>query len=182
MHELFRYHSRDICSQISDNKIFWVSLISAIITFFAVLSGLFKEWFLSILFKPKLIFKAAKTVSQSNSYFMYRLLVFNDGQAAAHDVRAIVSNVTIPINLNWTHINNITRDISKKEPAYLDVIKEENGKLYFYSAGSVIDLPEYSLSNSKKIKITIDFFEINCSLQKVTLELNPLDKTLTVVS
>ena len=187
---------------ICDNKEFFVDLLLAFFTFLVVFVALFGNWLRSIIFKPKLIFKSVETVPQvqyieerkespvvtggiinyhKQKYTMYRALVINDGCAPARNVRALITNIPQPLNLYWTHIDKITRDISKKELAYLDVIQETNGEYYFYRWANIIDLPEYKLSNTNPKEIKIDFFEKNHVLQSVRLKLDPVTKTLEVL-
>lgn len=122
---------------------------------------------------------------------MYRLLVKNKNGifiAPAENVRASIifanKDLTLSIPLTWTHVDKDTRDISKGESAYLDVIRADVDPYIhkFYSKiGEVIGSPEYTLENVNKTKITIAFFEKNSELKKVNLELDPVEKTLKVL-
>jgi hypothetical protein len=191
MNEFFLHHGQKYVYLLTDNKEFFISLILAVITFLAVIVALFGDWFRSLIFKPKLKFETVPSVPQVikkeekgiiivEHYTMYRLLVRNIG-SPARDVRALITNVVQPLNLYWTNIDKITRDISKKEPAYLDIIQEKNGKLYFYPWAEIIDLSDYKLSNSKPTEIKIEFFEKDRALQSVKIKLDPVAKTLKVL-
>lgn len=177
-------------------KIEWVGLsVAWLVGIGAIMQAQIIRWF----FPPELCFKETKPVPQiefiekrevsdiiSNGilkyteikYTMYRIAVVNNGHAPARDIRALVTGIDLPLNLYWTHINKITRDISCGETAYLDVIQENNGKFKFYPLGHMINLPEYEFSSIGPKEIKIEFFEKDGDLQSVKLKFDPVAKAL----
>ncbi len=164
----------------------------AIGTFLAVLVALFGEKIKDLIFRPKLIFKPAKVLSQIQGaqaggairYSMYRILVKNIG-SPAYDVRASVvfvnKELPLAIPLNWTHIDFDTRDISREESVYLDIFQKFGSSIYFYGwRDKLIDSEEYKLANNKKSEIKIAFFERNRKLQSISLLLDPINETLNL--
>jgi len=153
------------------------------LTFLAILVALFGDWLRTHIFKPRFTFRTAPPIPQlfgGEKYTMYRVLVINAG-SAAQEVRALITSLTQPLNLQWTHFDGITRDISKNEQVYLDVIQEKNGKIFYYPWGDIIDVKEDILSDSKATEIKIQFNEKNCALGSVRLKFDPIAKTLEVI-
>lgn len=176
--------------------------ISAIGTLLAVVAALFGDQIRNFLFKPRLVFSSALPIPQKQlvtimhgkdkierelEYTMYRLLIKNIGFAPAANVRALIiakdnSPLPLPVPLTWTHHDVDARDISRFEPAYLDILQELGENFLFYSQrDKLINLPEYKLSNDSLTVLEIAFYESNRTLQSVLLKLDPRNKTLVVV-
>lgn len=69
-------------------------------------------------------------------FIFHRLIVKNIGKVAGKEVRVLLTYVKVPENfisvpLDWTHWKTNSRDISRGEPAYIDVLhKKENATQY----------------------------------------------------
>ncbi len=132
----------------------WVAL-SAIGTLLAVVVAVIGiEEVRSFVFRPVIRRKAPELVRTEHrregkeTLIYHRLIVTNikwwRGKLA-RDVRVLLTydkngqpppDGFIPIPLRWTYWNSFTRDISRGEPAYLDVFEEKNnekgGKDYYF--------------------------------------------------
>lgn len=149
-----------------------VSIISAIITFFAVLVALFKDWFWEKIKKPILSVKfemgppfCIKTKAQfseqqptQHDVYYFRLKIDNEGTQTANRVQVYVNKVSRkhtddlyyderqfqPMNLKWSNTNN---------PAiYVPHILPNMGK--FCDLGHIID-PIYRQYYSSSLGVTI---------------------------
>lgn len=171
-------------------------IASMVALFIAICGDALRKFFI----RPSLVFSNVDVIIQKETvplmklggmYYMYRLLVKNENGifiAPAENVRASIifanKDLPLPIPLTWTHIDKDTRDISKGESAYLDVIQAsvDPYKHKFYSKiDGIISSPEYTLKNVDKTKIKIAFFEKNSELKTVDLELDPVEKTLKLL-
>ncbi len=107
--------------------------ISAIGTISLGAIAIFREQIQNIIFKPKLIpieiVKTYQRTGMHNSIFQ-RLIIKNIGRRAAREVRVLLTYKNapknfIPVPLAWTHWQKSSRDISRGEPAYIDVLQKE---------------------------------------------------------
>lgn len=175
------------------------SLSPLIASIVALIIAIWGDNIRRIFIKPFLIFSEVEAVPQINSslgttHMMLRLAVKNKNNfftAPARNLRASITyikngEISLPMPLTWTHIEKDSRDISKGEVAYLDVIKYNPSDSSFYRFHSKMDgligLPEYFLSRNEKTEIRISFFEENSELKTVRLELNPKSHRLKVIS
>lgn len=183
----------------NNSLIDWLNFsVSLLIVLVAIFAATWNDVWKYKILKPKLLFKSVKPTPQieyleiegektavnaclKKEYTMYRILVINDGSSSAKNVRALVTSITQPLNMYWTHINTTTRDISKDEPAYLDIIKETEENAFFYPWGKIINLPEYELSKNEITKIKIEFFGKDSALGSVVAEFDPKNKTLNIL-
>lgn len=161
--------------------------------------AVFGESFKKCILKPSLLFEEVKKIEQretcdpaeyryNGSYIIYRLLVKNENNfltATAKNIRASVVTINeklpLPIPLNWTHIDKDTRDISKGEPVYLDVIvvPTENKNYELYSrVNKVISSYENILKSNEINKIEIAFFEENNELKSINLVFDKKEERL----
>ncbi|KUK66645.1 MAG: hypothetical protein XD85_0058 [Parcubacteria bacterium 34_609] len=177
---------------------YWAAIAPFIASIIALFIAICGDALRKIFIKPSLVFSSVNTIIHKETklkgiYYMYRLLVRNKNGvfiAPAENVRASIifanKKLPLPIPLTWTYIDKDTRNISKGESAYLDVIQASVDPYIhkFYSKikiDEVINSPEYILPNVYKTKIQIAFFEKNSELKIVDLELDPVEKTLKVL-
>lgn len=146
-----------------------VNLLGVITTSLLGLIAIFGEQIRSYFFKPKLVFDGFKKTSQripvpspyekgqyiEEDHLFQRLIIRNIGKIRAKEVRVLLTYEEgnreelknfIPIPLNWTHYNKSSRDISRGEPAYVDIFEKKRVKKFINFVGHmklVIQLNHY---------------------------------------
>lgn len=127
-------------------------------------------------------------------YIFHRLIVKNTGSMRAKDVRVLLTYEKgnqkelknfIPVPLNWTHWNKSSRDISRGEPAYVDVLMKEVGKpdyefCWSYETGSAVD-PLLMNFYPKFGNIRLEFFEHDSKIGDVGLKYDEEEDVLAVI-
>ncbi len=118
-----------------------------------------------------------------------RLIVKNDGKVAANNVRVLLTYIEprknfIPVPLNWTHWNTVARDISRGEPAYIDVLckRPAEAKYCFcwsHETGAPIEPILTSFEETQKIRL--EFFERDHKIGDVMLGYDKNDDQLKVL-
>src|SRR3989344_6179339 len=164
------------------------AMFSALATLLAVIAAVIGiEEIRSLIFRPKIRpneLKLVRTVhsrKNKNSLTYHRLIVKNIWRwlgGSAKDVRVFLSydrdgkppsTDFIPIPLRWTYWNRAKRDISRGEPAYLDVFEEKQGnigKQYEFCwaddmAGSGSAEDNLKIFNPHSGNIRLQFYERN---------------------
>lgn len=144
-------------------------------------TGILQFWFKS-LYRPNLqpieTIKTKQLIGKDFHVF-HRLIVKNIGNVAAKDVRVLLTYEKpvenfIPIPLNWTHWNKFSRDISRGEPAYIDVLRkkgdEENYKFFWSFDTGYPDEPALLNFIPKLGNIRLEFFEHNHKIGDIYLK------------
>jgi hypothetical protein len=151
-----------------------------------ILGGLaiFGEQVKKIFLKPKIMGVESKRTFQqvgNREYIYNRLIVENIGRVSAKDVRALLTYFDgpkaenfIPFPLNWTHWNRTTRDISRGEPAYIDILfklREDPGPYRFCYSQETGTPYERDLTHfdTRKGNLRIEFYERDSKIGDVIL-------------
>lgn len=191
------------------------SLWGVLFTFLGVIATLllgaiaiFGDQIRNYCFRPKLVFDGFKKTSQlipapspykkgeyiTENHIFQRLIVRNSGRLRAKEVRVLLTYEDgnkkelenfIPIPLNWTHWNKSSRDISRDEPAYVDVIERKDDEKTYkfcwsYETGHSIEpllmnfKPEYG-------NIRLEFFERDSKVGDIYLKYIGNEDVLRVV-
>jgi len=135
------------------------------------------------IFRPRLaVLRVVKTTQSIGvgSYIYQRLIVKNIGLRAARDVRILLSYKNelpinfIPIPLGWTHWSGAKRDISIREPAYVDVFfKQDSSNKYDFCWPFETGLPNEEILKRFKPEygeIRLEFYELDRIICDVTLK------------
>lgn len=157
----------------------WITVIGTLILgFFAI----FGEQIRKSLFKPQLKpIEMVKTTQRigSDNFVYQRLIVKNVGNNAAEMVRILLTYIKVPKNfipipLAWTHYNTAARDISKSEPAYIDVLrKQEGSEKYAFCWTPEVGIPYEKLLaefNPDQGNIRLEIFERDRKIGDITLK------------
>lgn len=185
-----------------------ITLLGAIMTLLLGIIAIFGDQIRSHYFKPKLVFDGFKKTFQlipmpspykkgeyiTENHLFQRLIVRNRGNIRAKEVRVLLTYEEgnreelknfIPIPLNWTHYNKSSRDISRGEPAYVDIFqRKDNEKIYKFcwshETGYSIEpllmnfRPEYG-------NVRLEFFEHDSKIGDIHLKYVEDEDVLEVV-
>ncbi len=121
--------SIDSLVEILGNEIFWSSLVALLIA-----SGIGRYLKPLIGIKPRLVIvdDIEKFVQKENEY--WRLAIKNAGKETARFVQVDVTSIIesgnkrtpyLSVPLNWTHVNEVARNIVHDQIAYLDVLTHD---------------------------------------------------------
>jgi hypothetical protein len=179
------------------DSIFGVSatLIGVMGTFVLGFLALFGDWLKKILFKPEIKGVELKKTFQeieNQIYIYHRLIVKNIGSVSAKEVRVLLTYFDsskaenfIPAPLNWTHWNTTTRDISRKEPVYIDVLcradtREPHRFCYSCEVGTPLepDLVNFDIS---KGNLRLEFYERDNKVGDIILTYLAKEDKLVIV-
>jgi hypothetical protein len=205
------FHYFNSCTEVADS-LFGVSsgMLGAFLGFVGTLIlgslALFGNEIRSWLFRPELSPVECKKTLQlipkningavyHRKYIFYRLIIKNIGNMRARDVRVLLTYEKgdqkelkdfIPVPLNWTHWNKSSRDISRKEPAYVDILRKEDGGLnYEFCWSNETGNPvEPLLMNfyPKFGNIRLEFFEHESKIGDISLKYEEHLDVLTIVA
>lgn len=129
------------------------------------------------------------------NYVFHRLIIKNTGKVRATDVRVLLTYEKgnqkelenfIPIPLNWTHWNKTSRDISRGEPAYIDIFsREEDTEDYNFcwsqETGYSVE-PLLLKFRPRFGNIRLEFFERDSKIGDIYLKYSQVSDSLEVVS
>lgn len=149
--------------------------------FLAIFGEPIRKWLLP----PRLSAVEIKSTYQrcnQDKYRYQRLIIQNIGLSAAREVRVLMTYAKngepppedfIPIPLGWMHWRGPSRDISRSEPAYVDVLKKKEGeeKYNFCWAEGLAGSSDPLLDkyNPEHGNIRLEFFERDRKVGNVTL-------------
>lgn len=146
----------------------WAAIVGTLILAVIAIWG---DQLKKFLFKPNIrpieFVRTSQRRTDGTADTYHRLIVKNVGSIVAKDVRVLLTYIQpkknfIPVPLNWTHWNRTTRDISRGEPAYIDVLYKSPGETSYkfcwsYETGHPSEPILVSLDEEKKLRL--EFFE-----------------------
>lgn len=159
--------------------------------------AIFGEPLRKCLLPPCLSAVEVKSTAQRINLDIYRyqrLIVKNVGLSAAREVRVLLTydkngnpppEDFIPIPLGWMHWREPSRDISRSEPAYVDVLKKKEGaeRYNFCWADGLAGSSDPLLDefNPEHGNVRLEFFERDRQIGDVTLRYSNDNDKLEIV-
>jgi hypothetical protein len=157
--------------------------------------ALFGDQIKKFLFKPEIEgieFKKTFQQVRDEIYIYHRLIVKNIGYVVAKEVRVLLTYLDasqaenfIPAPLNWTHWNTRTRDISRGEPAYIDILVKINTRepyrfCWSYEVGTPYesDLIFFDIS---KGNLRLEFYELDSKVGDIVLNYSEKEDRLVII-
>lgn len=147
-----------------------------------------RKYFLSPCLSAVEVASTKQRIGQDD-YRYQRLIVRNVGLSAAREVRILLTYTKapenfIPVPLAWMHWQGPSRDVSRGEPAYVDVLqKREGADKYSFcwpaglgSSDELLDKFDPGLG-----KIRLEFFERDRQIGDVTLQYSKENDKLDIV-
>lgn len=171
-----------------------ISALGAIsVGFLAIFGEPIRKFFLSPCLQPVEIKSTMQKVN-GEDHRLHRLIVKNVGLSAAREVRVLMTydknneppqENFIPIPMGWMHWRQPSRDVSRGEPAYVDVLRRKEGaeKYNFCwaetlagSSDPLLDLYDPNYGN-----IRLEFFERDRKIGDVTMSYSAEDDVLRII-
>ena len=171
------------------------SLLGVIGTLILGILAIFGDQIRKIILKPKI--KGVEPIrtfqeNETQIHIYQRLIVKNIGSVSAKEVRVLLTYLDgsktenfIPFPLNWTHWNKTTRDISRNEPVYIDVLsKTDIGRPYKFCYSQEVGIPwEPDLINfdTAKGNLRLEFYERDNKVGSIILNYSKKEDKLFIV-
>ena len=151
----------------------------------ALLIAIGGAWLKSLVFKPKLDVLDLRGFNQSQELTVWRLVIKNTGKDTARDVQVEVIEIKdegdtrknfLPMSVNWTHLNKVSRDILKDQTAYLDIFNQsDKGSLksmehtIIFASPYAQDIKDFFFLKKGNSEIKLKLFQKNGNSQEIKL-------------